>query len=63
MINKKTKEQYGIPDSAFPSSAVSTGISRREYFAAAALQGLLAGGHKMMAATYAVEYADKLMEE
>jgi hypothetical protein len=61
--NKEIKELLGVPDSAFPSYPFSTGLSRREYFAAAALQGLLTYGDKVMAVRDAVKYADQLMEE
>lgn len=61
--NEKIKELLGVPDSAFPFGPFATGLSRREYFAAHALQGLLAYGDKIMAAKDAVKYADRLIAE
>jgi hypothetical protein len=52
-------------DSAQPKAMGSSGgLTKREYFAATALQGLIDGGYRLAAdnATEAVEYADALIE-
>ncbi len=59
-------EIYGY-QSAFPieisNNGMYAGLSKREYFAACALQGWLAAGYDNgMAARKAVEYADELIE-
>ncbi|GEM_PF-4494362 len=63
--NKEIKELLGVPDSAFPSYPFSTGLSRREYFAGLAMQGLLAGGYSSshLTAVQAVNCADSLLAE
>ena len=61
-------ETLGISQ-AFASIAVeknqtfgSTGLTKREYFAAIALQGILSQEFSRHAATWAVEYADALID-
>lgn len=74
MENKKTNEpiQIFVPNSTNPNlsdvvkSAIShpSGLTKREYFAAMAMQGLLANNkseHKYCVIS-AVEYADDLIE-
>ena len=39
-----------------------TGLNKREYFTAMAMQGLLAAGKTMMIESESVFYADKLLE-
>jgi hypothetical protein len=48
--------------SAFPHGALACGLTKREYFAACAMQGWLHYGHSAMAAKDAVAYADALIE-
>lgn len=54
-------------EQAFPAIAPNDegweGLTKREYFAAIALQGLLASGQKLLAAREAVEKADQLINE
>ena len=57
---------------AFPTSPIGSvpgreGMTKREYFAAAALQGILANSSQLASADHtaslAIEYADKLLEK
>lgn len=54
-------------DYAFPVSDIgkdhAEGMTKREYFALIAMQGLLASGQKKTVAILAVELADQLIEE
>jgi hypothetical protein len=59
-----------IKDSAFPQTVYNgesiicgTGLTKREYFAAMAFQGLLANPNISCVSSDAVLYADKLIEE
>lgn len=50
-------------DTAFPAHATNDGLTKREYFAAAALAGLVANGiPKIDAAPFAVVVADALID-
>lgn len=54
------------PRSFAPPDSFGSGLSKREYFAAVALQGLLAsgaGGDKALKVLAAVDYADVLLAQ
>jgi len=76
MTDKKLKELG--EDSAFPAEGIAWGLTKREYFAAMAMQGMLSGDHQSDAiadqvdsidefynkiAELSTEYADALIKE
>lgn len=53
---------------AFPVTGLSTGLTKREYFAAMAMHGMLAGGahdkmYKEVLADLSIQYADELLKQ
>lgn len=65
MENKETKPNEPINIMEYNNNYISTGLTKREYFAAMALQGLLAQGGIVYQSSVksAVEYADALIDE
>ena len=66
MENKETKPNEPINIVEYNNNYISTGLTKREYFAAMAMQGLLAGNASDSiedASKYAVKAADALIEE
>lgn len=58
-------DSKGSPFNDLPEEACTLGLTKREFFAAMAMQGLIAGGgiDPGMAAPRALEYADALLVE
>ena len=65
MENKETKPNEPINIIEYNNNYISTGLNKREYFAAMALQGLLANDSGLITskAIDAVKAADALIEE
>lgn len=65
MEENKTHGDSPINSIEYNNNYISTGLTKREYFAAMALQGLLANdsGFITSKARYAVKAADALIEE
>ena len=65
MENKKTHGDSPINTIEYNNNYISTGLTKREYFAAMALQGLLANDSGLITskARDAVKAADALIEE
>jgi hypothetical protein len=65
MENKETKPNESINRILYIDNYTSEGLTKREYFAAMAMQGLLALGGVVYQSPVksAVEYADALIEE
>lgn len=65
MKQKQTKANESINNILYMDNYTSTGLTKREYFAAMALQGLLANDSALITgkARDAVQAADALIEE
>ena len=64
MENNETKPNEPINIVEYNNNYISTGLTKREYFAAMALQGLLAtGDYQAQIAKDAIYWADALIEE
>jgi hypothetical protein len=63
-VRPSAQLEAGWPAFANPGNLTQTGMTLRDYFAAAALQGLLAGGSTVLLdASVAYSFADAMLAE